>query len=667
MSPRLRSRLRGAALGAVALALGCGGGATPSPISLYDDPAVISVNPPVLVPGSKIVVAGKGFVPEDIGQSFLVLKGTFAGRAAELTLPVRFVDYARLEAMFPGGLTAGLPANEGTFEGEAHLEIDNAVDSLTHVSAPLPVSLEVHPDLTPRLDDVATGVIYVNDDIAVTGAGFLLGDDEGETVAVVEGCYRQAGAATCEAVGPVEVPARPETAYSRSHAVFPFDPHIAGIRPGALENATVRLRNRHGQVGGATLRESGSMPAAYDIQPATIWSVAPGVASLGQYVEMQGGGFVGLAGGVSDPTRAVTTFELNGTFIPEGAPAGTSVSLTLVGEFVSGRLVRYVVNEEDELGQAADLRKTAGTFQGSIRPIVLFGAESVTGSERPITLGIGHVRQVVWLRFLPSYVESLRHFGLRALDQRIRARVIEVAQRDYAGVNIEFRSEPPMDFAQYEEVDITGPDPNFLGLLGYDNTPGKDVDNARLYDKIGGDNALTREDGMPGYGGIFVESFFGFSPHPGSFAEKLDGASPDFDALFDPFRPDRGGRPVSAEDLAGDAVPTLSSGVGCPAPGLSRSQRIGCALWALGSMIGTTMTHEVGHSLGLSDPYGTQFHNPGDMPNRLMDAGGARSFHERAEIKDEGPAVFCDSEYAYLRQILPTPDPEPAITRPPCY
>jgi hypothetical protein len=35
------------------------------------------------------------------------------------------------------------------------------------------------------------------------------------------------------------------------------------------------------------------------------------------------------------------------------------------------------------------------------------------------------VKQVIYLRFLPSYVESLRHFGLRALDARIRARVLE--------------------------------------------------------------------------------------------------------------------------------------------------------------------------------------------------------------------------------------------------
>ena len=83
----------------------------------------------------------------------------------------------------------------------------------------------------------------------------------------------------------------------------------------------------------------------------------------------------------------------------------------------------------------------------------------------------------------------------------------------YAGINVEFRTEPPLDFAQYAEVDIGGPDPNGLGLLGYDNTPGKDVGNSRLYDRIGGVNAATQGDGFPGYGGVFSDNFLGFSAH----------------------------------------------------------------------------------------------------------------------------------------------------------
>jgi hypothetical protein len=270
---------------------------------------------------------------------------------------------------------------------------------------------------------------------------------------------------------------------------------------------------------------------------------------------------------------------------------------------------------------------------------------------------------VVWVNFLPSYVESLRHFGLRAADTFIRARVLEVARRDFDTVNVEFRLEQPTDFAYYAQVDIAGPDLNDLGLLGYDNSPGKDVGNERLYDRIGGVNAQTQEDGSPGYGGVFVESFFGLSEHPGDFAERLDGADPLFDDVFDPFRPDRGSDSVASVDLAGFQQPT--SGEGCPAT--SRPEQLRCAVWVLGSMIGTTMTHEIGHSLGLANPDEPEsFHNPGDLPNRLMDGGGSRSFAERAELNGEGPARFCDTEYEYLRRILPSPVPESTVVRPPC-
>jgi hypothetical protein len=672
MSARARrcpGRLTAAAVGltlcAGLLALaGCPGGITPT-VYVFDDPQLSGLQPGTLVPGSTLALTGKNFVPDDIGQTRVRLRGTFGGQAVDVSLTARFVDYTHLAADFGGGRAAGLPGDDGAFDGQATVEIANVVDGLTHTSAPLGLSLDVHASLTPQLGSLATGVVFVNDPIPIEGAGLLLGGGEGETVAVVSGCYREEGQTTCAPVGPVEVTVTPETPGSRTRGAFPFDPHIAGIKPGSLENGVVTLRNKHGTAAGGVLTESGSTSATWDVLAATVFSVSPSTASLGQYVDIAGAGFVGVPAGVSDPT-VVTTFELRGTFTPDSG-GGTSVALTIIGEWESGRLVRYVLNEEDELGQTANLRQVSGSFDGTVKPVVMFKAQTVAGDEVPIAFGIGRIRQVIWLNFQSSYVESLRHFGLRAVDQQIRARVLEVAARDYEGLNVEFRSEPPTDFALYSEVDVTGPDPNRLGLLGYDNTPGKDVDNQRLADKIGGENALTREDGYPGYGGIFVESFFGFSEHPGTFAAKLDGAVPEFDDLFEPFRPDRGGQPVTASELAGGAVPVLSSGSACPANAGGRPMQIACATFALGSMIGTTMTHEVGHSLGLADPYGSDFHNPGDLPNRLMDAGGARSFNERAEIFGEGPAVFCEEEYQYLRQILPTSEAPPAVTRPACY
>ena len=88
-----------------------------------------------------------------------------------------------------------------------------------------------------------------------------------------------------------------------------------------------------------------------------------------------------------------------------------------------------------------------------------------------------------------------------------------------------------------------------------------------------------------------------------------------------------------------------------------------------GTLIGNTMTHEVGHSLGLANPGSPNgsYHSNGKLPGRLMNAGSLRSFPERAEIGGGRPAVFCESEYAYLRGILRgAVGAPPNISRPSC-
>jgi hypothetical protein len=260
-------------------------------------------------------------------------------------------------------------------------------------------------------------------------------------------------------------------------------------------------------------------------------------------------------------------------------------------------------------------------------------------------------------------VESLRAYGLRALDTAIRERVLDVMARDYAGINLELRTEEPDDLDLYTIVEIAGEDPNQQGLLGYDNTPGKDFNNERLHDRIGSFNAQTEAEGFAAYGGVFVESMFTFSSHPPA-GLVADAPSPLFDAIFDPLREDRGGRPVSSTDDVDGGITVPDSGAACP--GTDRPTQVACAVWTLGSLIGTTASHELGHALGLAQPMVTNaFHNLGDGPSRLMDAGAQRPFEERAELGD-GPGVFCESSYQYLRNILPTGEPSPDVERPPC-
>jgi len=639
-----------------ALAAGCtsGGGNTGRDDTGLDGLALTAVNPSTIVPGSLVVIEGTSFVGEPWGTPRLHLSGSFGGSAAEIDLPATFVDFDRMEVSADDGFFAAFGAQEGDFEGSATVQIDSPVDGATHESDPLEVTLSLRQELTPTLSGVDSGiVIFVNDKIPLHATDLLMGGDEGQTVASLEGCFTAVGDTECVNTGTVEVPVE-VNGWNRDDGVFAFAPTIAGIRPGSFEG-TVMLINRH-QAGAVT--QSALANIAYDVTEPELFSVAPSAVSLGQYVDVEGGGFVGGDQG------GVTLLELTGTFTPDGG-GPMDVSLTLVPEFVEGRLVRYVVNEDDSLGRALDLRRITGSFNGEVTPVIQYEDDEVVGAATAFTLAVAPVKQVVYLVFKPSYVESLRHFGLRALDQEIRKRIIDVVARDYRTVNLEVRLEPPTDFALYSVVELGGPDPNGIGLLGYDNSPGKDTGNKRLYDQIGGVNAVTQEDGSPGYGGVFIESLFAFSTHPGDHAAEVDQSDERFDEIFDHFRPDQDGSPVTSGDLAGGAVDELTDSSSCPAS--DRDAQIACAVFVLGSTVGTTLSHEIGHSLGLANPFGEGFHNNSDEPKRMMDNGGDRPFGERAEFEGEGPANFCVTEYEYLRQILPTADPDDPTERPTCF
>lgn len=647
-----RNKFAAVLVALAALAAGCTKASPPDDSGL-ELLALDAVNPAIVVPGSAIVVNGSSFVDQPWGTTRLRLRGSHAGAEVDVAVAARFVDFDRLEVV-ADDLFAGL-GGAGQFEGEAIVEVESGVDGETYATDPLIIDLSLRDQLQPQLDSVQTGgLIFVNDPIAVQGSGLLLGGGEGTTYAVLQGCFTLEGGGSCVSLGPVEVPVVPEGPFDRARGHFAFAPAIAGIRPGSFEG-TVMLRNRH--AGGATVASS-QATVAYDMLRPTVFSVSPTSASLGQYVDITGGGFVGGTG------DQLTLVQLQGTFTPTGGSQGAPVDLLLVPEFVAGPRIRYVINEDDALAQAIDLRTQTGTFVGDLTPITEYGGDQVIGDPAQVTLAIAPVKQVVYFNFRPSYVESLRHFGLRAVDTLVRERVVAVVERDYATVNLEVRTSPPTDYALYAQVDISGPDPNGLGLLGYDNTPGKDTENQRLYDRIGGVNAQTQEDGYPGYGGVFIESLFAFSPNPGGYASSIAGADAAFDAIFDATRPDRGGQRVRASDLSG-GVPRLTSSEVCPAA--TRSEEIACAVFVLGSLIGTTVTHEIGHSVGLANPYGEGFHNLGDGEGRIMDSGSDRPFAERAELFGQGPGLFCDEEYDYLRQILPAPEPADPTPRPSCF
>jgi hypothetical protein len=616
--------------------------------------ALTRVAPTTIVAGTRLVVTGASFVDPQWGDATLHLHGQAGDRAIDLAWPATFVDFGTLTVAIDGDRLAEL-GGDGDFAGAATVEIATPGDRTTYRSAPLAVELTVRSRLQPTAVTLASrGVMFVNDEIEVAGDGFLLGGDEGVTAARVAGCFTPQAGGACRPVPAMDLPLAPATPGSRTRASFALSPRLTGIRPGTF-TGTVTIVNPQAAAA-APPADAGPVAVSYELVTSQVFSVDPPAASLGQYVFVHGGGFVGGEPG------AVTELELSGTFTRSGG-APVAVQMLLIPELVDGRLVRYVVSTDDELGHALDLRSDTGAFTGSVTPVVSYGGDRVRGQGARVAFAIAPVKQVVYLAFETSYVEGLRDFGLRAVDDRIRERILARCREAYQGVNLELRTAPPADFALFETVELVGVDPNDQGLFGYDNSPGKDSGNLRLYDRIGGVNAQTQDDGYPGFGGVFVRSLMGFSQHPGSFAKPVAGADPAFDQVFDPFRADRGGAPITSADLAG-GITALADGAGCPGHG--RAQQIRCAIFVLGNLVGDTLAHELGHSLGLANPYQDGFHDPGDAPNRLMDAGDARPFLERAGLEGRGPAVFCDAEYSYLRTILPSAEPATAVARPGC-
>ena len=110
-----------------------------------------------------------------------------------------------------------------------------------------------------------------------------------------------------------------------------------------------------------------------------------------------------------------------------------------------------------------------------------------------------------------------------------------------------------------------------------------------------------------------------------------------FDDLFAPIVPALGGRPAEPGEL--DA-------------GGPRAASIAEAIRVFGNLLGNTISHEVGHTVGLAAVDGN-FHNIGDNPGWIMDAGLYRPFAERAEIDGQGPAVFAPFNRQYLESVLP--------------
>lgn len=502
-------------------------------------------------------------------------------------------------------------------------------------SQPYAITLRIVSDLPVDLFETPRGEVHRND-VAVLNGNGILAPTEGDLTARFVGTFTPdagGGAAPID----VTLPVAPLERIDRERGVVVLTTDLGGLQPGTFDG-TIQL---HSQLRSGTTSDSAAIPTTLHFNPPDLYTLDPTEATVGQILHVRGAGFLG---GPDRPDET-TLIRLEGVFTPAGGePPEPFGPQELVPAWVSGTEVQLVVEpaiRRDVLASAL-FGHARGTFMGTATPITIRGVEELEGASVPFGFVLGPVRQVVYVRFLPGFYSSLVSFGLAQAAPEVEARVEERMMEIFASWNVDLRFDEPDDYVRtaYSLVEIGGPDPNGVGLFGYDNSPGKDIGNLRLFDAIGGTNAETQMDGYPGYGGVFVESFLYWSDHPGLPGERPPG-SPDpdplFDEVFDPVRSRAATRSEARGEGSGD-----------------RRAEVLAAIRALGSIIGETTSHEIGHSLGMAQPYGspTVYHNDFDGEGCLMDSGGNRPLDERMALPSASTSHFCHDHPDYLDEIL---------------
>lgn len=613
------------ALASLALALCACDGAAPPPDGGDDSPVLLEVRVarPAL-DGTPIAVRGLGLDRLGLDARLSIERG-----GGSLAVLDRVPGSGEEEHVFLLDDLAVAALGPGTHAVDV-LAFGNGV-----ASRPFPVTLEIATELPVSLEEAPRGEVHRNDVAVLVGDGILTAS-EGELTARFVGTFTRDDGGGAGAVD-VALRVAPLERVDRSRGVVVLTTDLGGLWPGTFEG-TVQLRSR---LRSGASSESRAIATSLHFNPPDLYALDPAEATVGQVLRVRGAGFLG---GPDRPDEA-TLIRLEGVFTPADASPESFGPRELVPRYVSGAEVTIVVEPAIRRDQLASelFGHVRGRFVGTATPIAIKGTDELVGASVPFGFVLGPVRQVVFVRFLPGFFSSLTSFGLAQAAAQIALRVQARIQDVYARWNVDIRLDEPDDYVRsaYSLLEIGGPDPNGIGLFGYDNTPGKDIGNLRLFDSIGGTNAQTQSDGYPGYGGVFIESFLYWSERPGLSGERPRGApdaDPLFDEIFDPVRR----TPATLAEARGEA-----SG--------ARAEAVARAIDALGSIIGETAAHELGHSFGMAQPYGspTAYHNDFDGEGCLMDSGGNRPLAERMGLPTASPTTLCYDETDYMDEILP--------------
>ncbi len=268
-------------------------------------------------------------------------------------------------------------------------------------------------------------------------------------------------------------------------------------------------------------------------------------------------------------------------------------------------------------------------FSGHVT-LELFGAgRHWRDTWQPVQWRLRPTMQVVVVEMDDGFEFGLKPFGLSALGGKIRSRVLALMKGHFEGLRVEIAVKAPTTVAEYIQIPVLDRDPNGGALLGADNSHGQDVGNRRLDEDMSGYSAATRLAGEAAYGGVFLAGFEQFSKR---LKPESSQASEAFDGIFEPWMPALGGTPATS----------------------AQADAAAAAVEAMARLIAGSLSHEVGHALGLAA--GTVgYHHDGDHPGWRMDAGPARPFAERAGLAGAVEEIWGPVDSTYLQAILGKP------------
>lgn len=607
----------------IALLLGCFSCTYNEPYEPKESEGVLNltlspINLAELLPGGYFRITGQGLIEEADYTVSLDLEEASGSRRILLEL-IEIRDGLLVRWPVNEGLTTPVGLARGSVLVEASLRGFIG-------SARVQWSATLMRTIMPRLESMSL-VVSAQTPSPILGQGFL-SNGEGDSILNLSGVFTDPMgiSSTLDLSEPLLItPPNPlgqeHLSQDRTMRWWVPRPSYFGAKGGHFEGSVTITNN-----GPGGLLMSDPKSVNFDVSEPFISFVTPASVSRGQRLYIEGGGFLDLVEGAD---VGLTTLTFTGQLVPYNnaiAPIEYREVRFEVNHESGARLSTSFEPEYNSSCESLDIGGVSGVLEGSVTATVFWRDDEVVTTPSPLSVEIASSKQIVYLSFLPAFTDSLRLFGLRNLSARVINEIIGVVQRDYNGVNLEVRTSPPSDFELFSTVEIGGPDPNAQSLFGLDNTSGLDLCNQRLDDKLAGRNAESGNS----YGGVFVESFLSLSPSRGGEANGL--ADPLFDEIFQPLMAD----PAELSDLSG-----------------TRADEVLTAIRVLGHLVGNTLTHEIGHSLGLPVVPGCGSYHNAPGPRQIMDCGRDRPFIERAGLDPEGPPKWTSENFAYLQKILP--------------